>query len=115
MITDFIWLMELVRTKILEGLILPQLRISYWDFCISLAAIGLVAVVLVNSVRVGGSAAIGSDERRKADEQKRENEARKHAEQEHRLSYAFYRDNRERNEAYDDRYRAEHGQKLKKR
>lgn len=108
MITDFLWLMELVRTKILEGLILPELNISYWDFCILLAAVGIVAVVLVNSVRVGGSAAIGSDERRRADEQKRRNEEQK-------KSYTHYRTERERNEAYDDRYRREHGQKLKKR
>lgn len=55
MISYFIWLMKLVRTKILEGLILPELDISYWDFCIILAVVGVVATVLINSVRISGS------------------------------------------------------------
>lgn len=108
MISNFIWLMKLVRTKILEGLILPELDISYWDFCIILAVVCIVATVLINGVRIGGSAAIGTDERRKADEQKRRNDEQK-------KSYTHYRNERERNEAYDDRYRREHGYKLKKR
>ncbi len=44
--------MNLVRTKILEGFILPELDISYWDFCIILAVVGIVATVLVNSVKI---------------------------------------------------------------
>lgn len=108
MISSFIWLMKLVRTEILEGLILPELDISYWDFCIILCVVGIVATVLINGVRIGGSAAIGTDERRKADEQKRRNDLDK-------KSYSHYKTERERNEAYDDRYRSEHGQKLKKR
>lgn len=55
MISNFFWLMKLVRTEILEGLILPELDISYWDFCIILAVVGIVATVLINSVRIGAS------------------------------------------------------------
>lgn len=56
MISYFIWLMKLVRTEILEGLTLPELEISYWDFCIILAVVGIVATVLINSVRISGAA-----------------------------------------------------------
>lgn len=108
MISYFLWLMNLVRTKILEGLNLPELDISYWEFCIILAVVGVVATVLLNSVRVGGSAAIGSSEKRRSDEQRRQAEIEK-------KSYSHYKSERERNEAYDDRYRVEHGQKLRKR
>lgn len=55
MISNFIWLMKLVRTKILEGLILPELDISYWDFCIILAVVGIVATVLINAVKISGN------------------------------------------------------------
>lgn len=56
MVSYFIWLMKLVRTEILEGLNLPELDISYWDFCIILAVVGIVATVLINSVRISGAA-----------------------------------------------------------
>ena len=56
MISYLIWLMNLVRTEILEGLNLPELDISYWDFCIILAVVGIVATVLLNCVKISGSA-----------------------------------------------------------
>lgn len=108
MISYFLWLMNLVRTKILEGLNLPELDISYWDFCIILAVVGVVATVLINSVHIGGSAAVSSGEKRRADKQRLQAEREK-------KSYSHYKSERERNEAYDDRYRIEHGQKLRKR
>lgn len=55
MVSYVIWLLKLVRTEILEGLTLPELDISYWDFCIILAVVGIVATVLINSVRISGS------------------------------------------------------------
>lgn len=86
MISNFIWLMNLVRTKILEGLILPELNISYWEFCIYLAVVGVVATVLINSVRVGGGAAASSARKREAE------------------NYDNYKKRRQRQEEYSKRY-----------
>ena len=54
MISNILWLLRLVREEVLEKFILPELEISYWDFCIYLAIIGVVIVVLVNAVKVSG-------------------------------------------------------------
>jgi len=86
MISNFIWLMNLVRTEILEGLILPELNISYWEFCIYLAVVGVVATVLINSVRVGGGAVASSARKREAD------------------NYDNYKQRRQRQEDYSKRY-----------
>lgn len=51
MISFFIGIMNNVRENILESFILPELGISYWDFCITMLIIGLVITVLVNSVK----------------------------------------------------------------
>lgn len=58
MISNFFWLMNFVRQNILEEFILPELDISYWDFCIILAVVGIVATVLLNSVRIGASSQV---------------------------------------------------------
>ena len=51
MISFFIGIMNSVRENILEAFIIPELGISYWDFCITMLIIGLVITVLVNSVK----------------------------------------------------------------
>lgn len=56
MLDNIFWLLELVRTKILEAFIIPDLNISYWDFCIYSAIVGVVVTVLINGVKVSGSA-----------------------------------------------------------
>lgn len=50
MLSNLVWIMNIVREKLFEGFIIPDLNISYWDFCISLLVIGLVVKVLVNGV-----------------------------------------------------------------
>ncbi len=87
MISNFIWLMKLVRTKILEGLILPELDISYWDFCIILAVVGIVAVVLLNSVRISGGSASSFAKEKKNN------------------SYGKYKERRQRNEKFSKKYK----------
>lgn len=78
--------MNLVRTEILDSFNLPELDISYWDFCIILAAVGIVATVLINSVRIsGGSAASFSKERNSN-------------------SYGKYKEKRQRQEKYSKKY-----------
>lgn len=54
MISNMLWLLKLVREEVLEKFILPELEISYWDFCIYLAIMGVVIVVLINAVKVSG-------------------------------------------------------------
>lgn len=54
MISNFLWMLNYIREHLLEAFILPELNISYWDFCIYLAIIGVVIVVLVNAVKVSG-------------------------------------------------------------
>lgn len=54
------WLLKYVRENILEKFILPELNLSYWEFCIYLAIAGVVIVVLVNAVQVSGSLNLNS-------------------------------------------------------
>lgn len=56
MLDNIFWLLELVRTKILEAFIIPDLEISYWEFLIYSAIVGVVVTVLINGVKVSGSA-----------------------------------------------------------
>ena len=56
MLDSLFWMLEQVRTKILEGFIIPDLDISYWEFCIYSAIVGVVVTVLINGVKVSGSA-----------------------------------------------------------
>lgn len=56
MLDNIFWLLELVRTRILEAFILPDLNISYWEFLIYSAIVGVVVTVLINGVKVSGSA-----------------------------------------------------------
>ena len=58
MINNVVWLLNKVREDILDAFIIPDLNISYWDFCILLLIVGLVATVLVNSAKgISGRAA----------------------------------------------------------
>ena len=54
MISNILWLLRHVREEIFEKFILPELEISYWDFCIYLSIISVVIVVLINAVKVSG-------------------------------------------------------------
>lgn len=72
MVSNFLWLMNLVRTEILESFNLPELDISYWDFCIILAAVGIVATVLINSVRISGGNAV-NEHKQKARKERNKN------------------------------------------
>lgn len=54
MIDNLFWLLNYIRTNLLESFIIPQLGISYWDFCIYLAVAAIVITVLINAVNVGG-------------------------------------------------------------
>ena len=60
MITNFLWLMNYVRENILEKFILPELEISYWEFLIYLAIVGVVATVLINSVQISGNSSFNA-------------------------------------------------------
>ena len=91
MLQNIYWLLNYVRENILEKFMLPELNISYWDFCIYLAIAGVVIVVLINAVRVSGSSAISNSERRKAN------------------SYSRYKENRSRLESHNSRYNSENG------
>lgn len=71
MIKNFLWLLKYVRTEILESFILPELNISYWDFCIILAVVSIAAVVLLNSVRISGTASIRSNKNRSKDDNRK--------------------------------------------
>lgn len=64
MISDILWLLTLIREKILEVFILPELEISYWDFIIYMALAAVVITVLINGVRVSGSANVREGEKR---------------------------------------------------
>lgn len=55
MISDLIWILKTIREELLEKFMLPELNISYWDFCIYLAMAAIVITVLINSVKVSGS------------------------------------------------------------
>lgn len=67
MITNLFWILNYIREELLEKFILPELDISYWKFLIILAMVSVVVAVLINSVRVSGSAAfsVGDSEFRK--------------------------------------------------
>lgn len=65
MITTFLWIMKYVREEILEKFILPELGISYWDFCLYLAIAAIVITLLVNSIRVSGNASFASSVKEK--------------------------------------------------
>ena len=55
MLDTLFWMLEQVRSKILEGFIIPELNISYWEFCIYSAIVGVVVTVLINGVKVSGA------------------------------------------------------------
>ena len=52
MINDLFWILNYIRTELLEKFELPQLGVSYWEFLCLLAIVGMVITVLVNSVQV---------------------------------------------------------------
>lgn len=52
MISSFLWIMNYVREEILEKFILPEIGISYWEFCIYLAIAAIVITLLINSIKV---------------------------------------------------------------
>ena len=52
MINDLFWILNYIRTELLEKFELPELGISYWEFLCLLAIVGMVITVLVNSVQV---------------------------------------------------------------
>ena len=89
MISNILWLLEYVRENIFEAFILPELEISYWDFCIYLAILGVVIVVLVNAVKVSGGQAQFSSKEEKYRNVLREREQVKHSERE-RLKNGLY-------------------------
>lgn len=64
MLNNIFWLLEKVRKEILESFTLPQLNISYWEFLIYLAIAGIAITVLINGVRVSGSALVHSAKER---------------------------------------------------
>ena len=57
MISNLLWMLKYIREELLEKFMIPELNISYWDFCIYLAMAAIVITVLVNSVKVSGSVA----------------------------------------------------------
>lgn len=63
MLDNLFYILNTVREEILEGFIIPQLGLSYWEFLCLLAIVGIVITVLVNSVRVSGSAAVNQSKR----------------------------------------------------
>ena len=72
MLDTFFWMLEQVRIKILEGFIIPELNISYWEFCIYSAIVGVVVTVLINSVQVSSGAAMTERQQRKLNSKKLE-------------------------------------------
>ena len=58
MLENFWYLMNTVRTEILEKFIIPGIGISYWKFLIYLAVAGVVITVLVNAVRYTASESV---------------------------------------------------------
>jgi len=67
MLENFWYLMNTVRTEILEKFIIPGIGISYWKFLIYLAVAGVVITVLVNGVKVSsGNAAKASRDKSQA-------------------------------------------------
>lgn len=68
MISNLFWLLNYIRTSILETFTLPELGISYWDFLVTLALVGVVATILINSVRVSSRKA----DRARSDSKKEE-------------------------------------------
>lgn len=61
MLENFWYLMNTVRTEILEKFIIPGIGISYWKFLIYLAVAGVVITVLVNAVRYTSSESVSHD------------------------------------------------------
>lgn len=55
MISNLFWMLNYIRENLLEKFILPELGISYWEFCIYLAMAAVVITVLINSVKVSGT------------------------------------------------------------
>lgn len=68
------WLLAKVRDEILDGLVIPGLDMSYWDFCIYLAIATVVAIVLLNGVRIGGISSSSSSKEEKYRDVLRERE-----------------------------------------
>lgn len=64
MLDNLFWILNEIRTKLLSFEI-PQLGISYWDFCIYLAVAGIAITVLVNAVKIGGSMTAKSSKEKK--------------------------------------------------
>lgn len=61
MFENFWWLMNTVRTEILEKFIIPGIGISYWKFLIYLAVAGVVITVLINAVRYSSAESVSRD------------------------------------------------------
>lgn len=63
-------MLNTIRTQILEGLTIPGLGISWWQFSLILLVMGIVVKVLINAVRVSGSNASHSARYRSSHEDK---------------------------------------------
>lgn len=74
MIKNIVWILKTVRTELLEKFIIPDLNISYWDFCIYLLIVGVVATVLINSVSVAGGKAASVGKQKDLKEKRSRNE-----------------------------------------
>lgn len=72
MLDNIFWLLELVRTRILEAFIIPELNISYWEFCIYGAIVLVVVTVLINAVQVSSGSAVREGRQRKERAQRRQ-------------------------------------------
>lgn len=74
MLDNIFWLLELVRDQILKKFIIPDLDISYWEFCIYGALVAVVVTVLVNAVKVSGSGSAYSSKENRYQETLRQRE-----------------------------------------
>lgn len=48
----FLNMLNVIRERILEALVIPGLGISWWHFCIIILVLGIVITALINAVRV---------------------------------------------------------------
>jgi len=58
MIDNLLYILKYIRENLLEKFNIPGLEMSYWEFLIMLAIVGIVITVLINAVQVSGSSAV---------------------------------------------------------
>ena len=80
MISNLLWILKYIREELLEKFMIPELNISYWDFCIYLAMAAVVIAVLVNSVKVSGTVSSNAKSEKAYRNTLRERERVKHNE-----------------------------------